>query len=207
MVDHSFRLGDHGRYLISQNVRTPPINEVANYVVVDLEATCWEGSKTPEMEIIEIGAVYLDGSHLQEVKDFGQFVRPIENPTLTDFCTNLTTITQSRIDNAPAFSDAFAAWMDWIGGSKFKLVSWGEFDYDLIVAECRRHHVQLPSNFVNHINLKPLFASVHSTKSSIGFREALGKLKMRFEGTLHRGIDDARNIAKVAKTLLILDQT
>ena len=96
--------------------------------------------------------------------------------------------------------------MDWIGGSKFKLVSWGQFDYDLIDAECRRHGVQLPSNFVNHINLKPLFASVHSTKSSIGFREVLGKLKMRFEGVQHRGIDDARNIAKVAKTLLILDQ-
>ena len=39
----------------------------------------------------------------------------------------------------------------------------------------------------------------------IGLREAMRKLSMPFEGRLHRGIDDARNIATVAQTILMLD--
>ncbi len=40
----------------------------------------------------------------------------------------------------------------------------------------------------------------------IGLREAMRKLSMPFDGRLHRGIDDARNIAAVAQTILMLDE-
>ncbi len=45
------------------------------YVIVDLEATCWEkGSNPARMEIIEIGAVLLPSSSGQPTQEFARFV-------------------------------------------------------------------------------------------------------------------------------------
>jgi len=76
-----------------------------DYVVVDLEATCWEGSSVENMEVIEIGAVSLDGEILQPISDFQQLVRPTTNPVLTDYCKDLTGIEQQQIDSAPDLSN------------------------------------------------------------------------------------------------------
>jgi inhibitor of KinA sporulation pathway (predicted exonuclease) len=177
-----------------------------NYIIVDLEATCWEGSRVNEMEIIEIGAVCLDGKYYQPKSDFQQFVKPTTNPVLSDFCRDLTHIKQRQIESAPTFPEAFVNFTYWIGNCSFKLCSWGAFDYDLFDYELNRHNEKWPTNLLGFINLKKLYARAYSTKSSIGLREAMSKLSMPFEGKLHRGIDDARNIARVAQTMLMLDE-
>jgi len=176
-----------------------------NYVIVDLEATCWEGCRPAEMEIIEIGAVLLSGIHLQPVWDYEQFVHPLENPKLTEFCRELTGIKQNQIDQAPDFPEAFSNFLKMIGPEPFKLCSWGEFDHELFLIECKRHSISMPDNTVDFINLKKLFSDIYDTKRSIGLRQAMRKLNMTFEGRHHRGIDDARNIARIAQQLLIPD--
>ena len=182
------------------------VNLDMNYVVVDLEATCWQGSQVKEMEIIEIGAVLLDGETFHEWSDFEQFVQPVTNPMLTDFCRQLTHIKQGQIDSAPHFEEAFGNFMEWIGDDPFKLCSWGAFDYEIFNFELDRKAMVWPPNFVGYMNLKDLYARAYSTKPSIGLRLAMRKLGMPFEGRLHRGIDDARNIARVAQTMLMLDR-
>lgn len=177
-----------------------------NYVIADLEATCWEGCKTADMEIIEIGAVLLDGASFQPLSEFDCFVRPVIKPELTTFCLELTGIRQNQIDKARKFPDAFSYFLGWIGPEPFKLCSWGDFDYEIFILEGQRHDMSFPDNFAGHINLKELYARAYDTKPSIGLREAMRKLNMPFEGRLHRGIDDAWNIAKVAQTMLILDR-
>ena len=74
-----------------------------NYIIVDLEATCWEGCQVNKMEIIEIGAVCLNGNNLYPISEFQQFVKPMINPVLSGFCKNLTHIKQKQIDLAPIF--------------------------------------------------------------------------------------------------------
>jgi inhibitor of KinA sporulation pathway (predicted exonuclease) len=177
-----------------------------DYVIVDLEATCWEGSSIGEMETIEIGAVYLDGLHYQPVSDFGTFVKPSVNPMLTDFCRQLTHIRQNQIDSAPSFAIAFGQFVNWAGSDPWKMCSWGGFDNDLLMVELQRHKLDWPPEYRGHINLKHLFAKAYNVKPSIGLREAMRKLSMPFEGTLHRGIDDAKNISRVAQTMLMLDR-
>lgn len=176
-----------------------------NYIIYDLEATCWEGSRWEEMEIIEIGAVMLAGEHFQPMSEFEQFVRPVDLPELTPFCMELTSIKQKQIDVAPDFSEAFDQFMEWIGEEPFKLCAWGDFDAKMVKKECERHGKSMPDNFKVFMNLKELFARAYDTKDNIGLREAMRKLSMPFEGRLHRGIDDARNIAAVAQTILMLD--
>jgi len=80
------------------------------YLVVDLEATCDDKGQVPreETEIIEIGAVLVEGGSLATVAELMTFVRPIVHPELTAFCTQLTTITQDMVAPAPAFPEAAA---------------------------------------------------------------------------------------------------
>jgi len=57
-----------------------------NYIIIDLEATCWKNDMDfTKMEIIEIGAVKLAGDDLEVLSEFPRFVRPVENSQLSDF--------------------------------------------------------------------------------------------------------------------------
>ena len=83
-------------------------NTFENYLIIDLEATCCkERIITREaMEIIEIGAVVVNARTLDVVDEYTTFIKPILNPTLTDFCKTLTTITQDDVDNAIGYKEA-----------------------------------------------------------------------------------------------------
>ena len=68
-------------------------------IVVDLEATCWEGDPPPgqEKEIIEIGVCTLDIASGTRSDKQSILVRP-ETSWVSEFCTRLTTLTQEQID-------------------------------------------------------------------------------------------------------------
>ena len=172
-----------------------------NYIVFDLEATCWE-HRVPmdNMEIIEIGAVRL-GPELIPCDEFSFFVRPVLNTHLSDFCKNLTSIRQEQVDKAEDFKAVFPRFLAWIGSGPVTLCSWGNYDIKQIIIDCSRHGLPFPESFKNHINLKTLFAGRFSVKPC-GMRKALEKLGLPLDGAHHRGIDDARNIAKIAQILL-----
>lgn len=63
-------------------------------IVVDLEATCWEGNPPPgeEQEIIEIGVCALDIASGKRSRKRSLLIRP-ERSTVSHFCTQLTTLT------------------------------------------------------------------------------------------------------------------
>ena len=94
------------------------------YIIVDLEATCWEVVDRKDMEIIEIGAVVLSPNKNLD-KEFTAFVRPIMKPILSDYCKKLTTISQKDVDSAETFNVVFPKFLQWIGIEPFYLCSWG----------------------------------------------------------------------------------
>ena len=53
-----------------------------------------------------------------------------------------------------------------------------------------------------HRNLKAGFSGSIASKKRFGLGQALDHLDLSFEGTAHRGIDDAKNIARVYKEIL-----
>lgn len=172
-----------------------------NYIIVDLEATCWPNEKQKEkMEIIEIGAVKLV-ENLEMLNEFGSFVRPICSPILSSFCTKLTTITQSQVDGADTFAEVFPNFLQWIGPEPYWLCSWGHYDFNQFKIDCERHRISFPFNIQRHINLKQRFAEFRNIKPC-GMGKALDILGWPLQGTHHRGIDDARNIAKIAQLIL-----
>jgi 3'-5' exoribonuclease 1 len=171
------------------------------HVVVDLEATCWDPPQPERMEIIEIGAVRLDRD-LAVADEFDSFVRPQAEPELTQFCMALTTITQAEVEAADPFPMVFPRFLAWIGTEDFRLCSWGFFDVAQFRRDCSRHGLELPEGFENdHLNLKEAFAEWRDVPRC-EVPEALDLLGLPLVGTYHRGIDDARNIARIAQAVL-----
>lgn len=172
------------------------------YIVLDLEATCWEEGQTPQrMEIIEIGAVSLPSATHAYDSEFQSFVRPVIEPQLSDFCRKLTTIDQSSIDTAENFPVVLQRFLNWTGDTPLILCSWGAYDLEQLRLDCRRHNLDFPPQFRNHINLKAAYSQLFHIRRC-GMAAALKQQKLTQSGTHHRGIDDARNIARLANIIL-----
>jgi 3'-5' exoribonuclease 1 len=165
-------------------------------VVVDLEATCWREGNINASEIIEIGAVRLTPAGAPADR-FQTFVRPVEQPVLSEFCVQLTHIQQVDVDAAPTFPAALEAFADWADAAgPYVLASWGEYDKNQLRRDCHRHGVTYP--FGRHVNLKKVHAQ-HVGASPCGMARALAQAGLPLLGTHHRGIDDAVNIARILR--------
>ncbi|MEZ6049319.1 MAG: 3'-5' exonuclease [Planctomycetaceae bacterium] len=177
------------------------------YIIFDLEATCWQDVRDyNRMETIEIGAVELLEASAPHSREFSSFIRPVAEPLLSDFCKELTSIRQSDVDKAEYFGSVFYEFIDWIGSPPFILCSWGGYDMTQFKIDCSRHKVEFPERFEAHINLKKQFGNNFNAKKC-GMKRALSIAGLTIEGTHHRGIDDARNIAKLANILLPVMET
>ncbi len=165
-----------------------------NYLIIDLECTCWEYGAPAPKETIEMGAVMYD--RLKGVIDeFQAFVRPSVECVLSDFCVQLTQIKQDDVDDASVFPEVFAALVAWARDYEpYTLASWGAFDHKQMCGECERHGIEYP--FTEHYNIKQMFADAMGIKPC-GMARALRHAKLPLVGTHHRGIDDARNIARL----------
>lgn len=170
----------------------------AFFLVIDLEATCDDRGAVPkhEMEIIEIGAVLVDANTLDPVGDFQTFVKPVRHKELTPFCTELTSITQSQVEGGRCFPDAILALRRFIGGRDALFSSWGDYDRNQFDLDARYHRVSLPFEG-RHWNIKKSFSESLGETKRYGMSGALARVGLPLVGTHHRGIDDARNIARL----------
>ncbi len=168
-----------------------------NYIIVDLEATCWQGKRLGKNETIEIGAVLVNDNK-EIVSEFEQFVKPLRHPTLSPFCAELTSIQQADVDDAPHFNEAINLFLEWCTQSNqdFVLCSWGRYDKNQFQSDCLIHGLDAEWT-TKHISLKHQYTDIKNLKRHVGMKGALWHEKFTLEGTHHRGIDDARNIAKI----------
>ncbi|UII26877.1 exonuclease domain-containing protein [Fulvivirga maritima] len=167
-----------------------------NYIIFDLEATCWKNKTDRKREVIEIGAVKIS-EQAKMIDQFNAFVKPAIHPILSDFCQELTTIQQSDIDQADHFPEALHRFKNWINpDEKYMLCSWGFYDKKQLEQDCDLH--QLDKGWLaNHISLKHQHATINRLKRAIGLANALKHENLNLDGMHHRGIDDAKNISKI----------
>jgi len=168
-------------------------------LVMDLEATCDDQGSVPkhEMETIEIGAVMVRRHDLVPISEFQSFVRPVKHPQLTPFCTRLTSIQQQDVDAADAFPDVVVRLEPWLYAyDDVVLCTWGDYDVHQIEQDCRLHAIEYPLPG-QHLNVKRLFSERQGISKKLGMAQALARAGLSLDGTHHRGIDDARNIARL----------
>jgi inhibitor of KinA sporulation pathway (predicted exonuclease) len=184
------------------------LNYYNYYLVLDLEATCCdqETIQRSEMEIIEVGAVMVEAQSLAVIDEFQTFVKPVRFPILTEFCRSLTSITQAQVDRAPEYLEAINLLKNWLApypapDAKAVFCSWGNYDRTQFKQQSRFYNVPAPIPYP-HANLKKLFAKSQGLPRRCSMPEALQLAGIALEGTHHRGIDDARNIAKLLPFVL-----
>jgi 3'-5' exoribonuclease 1 len=74
------------------------------FLFFDVEATCIkDGGFNYANEIIEFPIVLVDGTTFDIVDEFRSYVKPGINPILSEFCIELTGITQATVDQSPDF--------------------------------------------------------------------------------------------------------
>ena len=183
-------------------------NEAAAYfLVIDLEATCDEEKRIRDrhQESSERGSVLVDAETLLPVAEHQTFVKPVRHPVLTDFGKKLTTITQADVENAPGFAQAIDSLARFIDGRDVLFCSWGDYDRRQFEQDAKFHKVSLPFGG-KHLNVKKQFSTQLGEETRYGMATALRRVGLKLQGTHHRGIDDARNIARLLPWVLGREQ-
>jgi len=168
--------------------------------IIDLECCCWKGK--PAGDIIEIGIAVINNKCCKIVKNEAIIVNTIQDE-VSDFCTELTTLTPEFVDQyGITFRDACTKLENSYNSKNRVWVSYGDFDRLHFQKMCTKYKVQYPFGRT-HINIKNLVALLEGWNKEIGMHGAYNKLlQNEMQGIHHRGVDDARNIAYIFKTIL-----
>jgi inhibitor of KinA sporulation pathway (predicted exonuclease) len=171
-------------------------------LVIDVESTCWEGNPPAgqDKEIIEIGVCTVDVKSGELLDKESILVRP-ERSTVSEFCTQLTKLTQEQVATGISFREACEILKTKYRSRERVWASYGDYDRKQFEHQCQSFHVDYPFNST-HINVKSLVTLACYLPKEVGMPEALKLLKLSLQGTHHRAGDDAWNIASILATLI-----
>lgn len=191
--------------------------------IVDFEATCWKEKR--DHEIIEFPAVLLAWEQidlsimskkqkykLREVSRIQLFVKPMTDPIVSDFCHQLTGITQKQVDHGMPLLVAIATHLKWLNESlpsgsninnRVTILTHGDWDLGTMlpmdiknINDKQKSDYKLDEIYQRYVNIKDLFQKVTREKGK-GMAKMLSFLKLKLEGRHHSGIDDCHNIARM----------
>lgn len=158
-------------------------------LVVDVEATCWDGPPPEGMvsEIIEIGLCELAPATGERGARRSIMVRP-ERSTVSPFCTELTTITPRMAAAGVSFGEACDVLRGQYRARQRVWASWGEYDRAQFTRQCEATGTAYP--FGNrHLNVKTLFSLAHGLDRELGMAGALAHAGRPLEGTLPQALE------------------
>jgi inhibitor of KinA sporulation pathway (predicted exonuclease) len=184
--------------------------EPTYYCVLDFEATCWENMQGKRHEIIEFPSVLLswqDGE-LTEIDRIQIYVRPMNHPILSEFCTNLTGITQDLVNDGVTLEEALEQHRKWLYNNtqyphQIVICSIGNWDLSVCLAqELSIRQIKPNKIYTRWIDIKSEFKRHYNYKRGLGLNGMLDYLKMELEGRHHSGIDDCHNTARIFRRMI-----
>ncbi|MBD8615571.1 MULTISPECIES: 3'-5' exonuclease [Pseudomonas] len=159
----------------------------------DLEMCCWEDARQIG-EIISFGVCELDLKSGELKREAHYYVKPVVD-TVSDFCTNLTGITQRVVNRQGRPLSEVVNSITAKFGTKRPYVSWGD-DGDHLARMARRQNFYIPNMvFLNAALLYQL--RKRHVGESIGLKRAMEREGLEFEGDAHNALNDSRNMARL----------
>ena len=132
-------------------------------------------------------------------------VKP-EHSKVSQFCTELTTLTQAQVEQGITFTEAVLILKKKYLSKERIWASYGDYDRWQFERQRQSRNISYPFGS-RHINVKNLLAIIHVLPQEVGMAQAFELLNIPLEGTHHRGGDDAWNIAgTLAKLILKTNQ-
>lgn len=168
-----------------------------NFIVIDLEATCWEDAQFQKenSEIIEIGVSLVDFSTKSIIKSKRYLIKP-KKSTVSEYCTNLTGITQDQLNKEG---------LDLTKASKMirqdfnpTNIAWGGWGDDLTALKkaCESQNAVFPFSS-SYTDIGFLYSLSKGESKKWNLENALQNEQMNFIGKPHTGVDDAFNTARL----------
>lgn len=177
-------------------------------VVFDIEKTCWMETEADlhQSEIIEIGAVKLDGN-LDTISTFSELIKPSFNAKLSDYCRNLTHISQKEVDNAESLNVVVKSFEEWIGTDTENIYSWGLQDKNQVIDEVSLkgfHGNIIKLMEERYIDMQQQFMNLNGIRNvkPYGLKRVLCLIGEDFDGKSHRALSDSKNCIPVLKTII-----
>ncbi|KAA0721648.1 ERI1 exoribonuclease 2 [Triplophysa tibetana] len=192
-------------------------------IIIDFESTCWRQKTNFGQEIIEFPAVLLNALNGEIESEFHTYVQPQEHPVLSEFCTELTGITQEQVESAPPLQVCLSRFLRWLqtlqqergvvfeadskspapSGRPCAFITWSDWDLGVcLLYECRRKQLTVPEALKSWIDLRATYRLFYNRKPK-GLRGALQDLGIQFTGREHSGLVDARNTALLSWRMLL----
>ncbi|KFW04695.1 ERI1 exoribonuclease 2, partial [Eurypyga helias] len=172
---------------------------------------------------VEFPAVLLNASTGEIDAEFHAYVQPQEHPVLSEFCTELTGITQNQVDEGVPLNICLSQFLKWIQkiqnekkiifssdisspstseANPCTFVTWTDWDLGVCLQyECKRKQLRKPDILNSWIDLKATYRAFYNRKPK-GLSGALQDLGIAFAGREHSGLDDSRNTARLAWRLI-----
>ena len=171
-------------------------------LVIDVESTCWEHAppRGQISEIMEVGICVVDLQLLRPLERRSLLVKPMTSE-ISEFCTQLTGITDATVASAPPLSQAVQVLRTEYRAADRLFASWGDYDRKQFLRNCQTYDLAYPFG-PTHLNIKNLFSTALGLNQELGIDDACQRLGLTMEGTHHRGVDDAWNAARIFCMLL-----
>jgi len=186
--------------------------QIYQYIlVIDFEATC-EASNPFDYrhEIIEFPLVLFDTVSGEVCETFREICRPKLHPNLSDFCCQLTGISQAEVEKAASFTEVLSraeTWMISKGLDKSNFLLLCDCNADcgkFLRIQSEISGVAFPLWARRWHNLRKALRNYYRIPydENLSLQSMLAYVGLRFEGRAHSGLDDAMNILRVAKVLM-----
>lgn len=186
------------------------------YVVVDFEMNPILRSYKNERaicknEIIQIGAVLLDDNY-KEQDSFQMYVKPVFSEKLKRSIVDLTGITDEKLLSAPRFEKAMKAFFEWClhCEDKVQVIQWSENDYLQVIDEISLKKY-IPTDQEKELlsgwhDFQKEYGDVIGRENQTSLSYAVMLAGEEFEGKRHDALYDARNTARILRTVRIPEE-
>jgi inhibitor of KinA sporulation pathway (predicted exonuclease) len=167
--------------------------------VLDLELSCYPGDEFPvgeRKEIIEFGLTTVDLRSLTIVQSFSFPIVPTMSK-ISPYCTELTGWTEEKLRRqGMPFAKALKRLEAKHGAKNRTVVTDSDNELEAVRAQCQL--MELPCPFGNgFFNVSTAIAVLTGELRNLSLPEKLALFQLEFEGSLHSGKDDSRNIARL----------
>ncbi len=176
------------------------------FLVVDFEFTFYKRPVGKPRgffsEIIEIGAVKLDGATGETLGKVQDFVKPHFFPKQAKEAMEFCMITEKDMKKGIVFEEMVRELADLYEPGETFFTAWGDSDYAVLQEGCERHGIENPIPRSAYLDLAEAYRFWVGSERTIGLRQATEEQGVDTAGLWHTAFDDANNTGKLLMNML-----
>ncbi len=172
-----------------------------NFLLVDFEFTTYNKPVGRPRgffsEIIEIGAVKLEGEDFTPTAKIQNFVKPHFYPKQAKDSMDFCMITEKDMKKAIDYPAMAARLAEVYEPGVTYFVAWGDSDYKVLQTGCERHKIENPVCFDDYLDLAEAYKLWKGDELTTGLKKATEEQEVDTAGLWHTAYDDAANTGKL----------